>query len=114
MAEISGTFNISGGQQNFGGDGVRMSQTNVYAAQPREELTRLLADLRQHLSAFPDPAAASQQIVVVERALARPEPADEPTVRGALETLAGQVNAGTALADAIAKAVNLVVQHWPF
>lgn len=109
-----GNFTISGGIQNFGGTNTNQ-QSNVYQSAEREQFQELLDLVKAHATEFRDGSLAADQIVLIERQLAHPDPAaGGARVRGALEALAGNVNAGSTLAEALARAVGLVMAHWPF
>jgi len=119
MAEHShpppGHFNISGGQVNIGGSNASFTQYNYYTPEAAlTEFRNILDAIEQHVSDFRDSAAARGQIQVIELALADRDAAAGPAVRGALGQLADQVATGATLADAIAKAVDLVIRYWPF
>lgn len=119
MAEPSGTYHISGGQQNFGAGNPSFSQVNHnhhhdHRSGYADEFGEVLALLQRNLETFADQPSAREQLGVIERELARGGAGDQPAVRTALEMLAGQVAAGTTLADAITRAIDLAVRHWPF
>lgn len=114
MAEISGTFHISGGQQNFGGANPSFTQINYYQPGHAAEFREIISLLRRRVADFADPESAQERIAAIERGLAHGEMPDKPAVRDALEGLAGLVTTGTTLADAIDKAIGLLAEHWPF
>lgn len=119
MAEPSGTFHISGGQQSFGAGNPSFYQVNHnhhhdHRSGYAGEFGEIVSLLQRNLAAFADQPSAREQLSVIEQGLARGGAAEQPAVRTALEMLAAQVAAGTTLGDAITRAIDLVARHWPF
>ncbi|MEV4629455.1 hypothetical protein AB0J90_24650 [Micromonospora sp. NPDC049523] len=109
------SYNISGGMVNVHGDNPSFTQHNHYGTDAAlDRFRQLLQTIEQRLSDFSDVDAARGQVGVIEDSLQRRDPADRKKVESALTRLAALTVAGTALMDAIKKAIDLVVSSWPF
>jgi hypothetical protein len=112
---------------NFGGstfNGPTAFGTNPYAVQHqygtaqgveelRGQLVRIQALLEQHRQEVDDPQAVEREIVVIQGALAQPEP-DGSLLASRLKAITRNVAAVTGLTEAVAQAYEIVVRHWPF
>jgi hypothetical protein len=105
-----GDMSFSGGIQNFGGTNTN-TQHNYYELSPREQVESQLATLR---AAYPDPALAEPQIVVIERALEHPSVESRGRVEAALRNLAENAGSVRTVLEATAAIGALVAASWPF
>jgi hypothetical protein len=104
---------IYGGQQAMGSHNAKFVQYNTANAAQAAEFAELVRTLKDNLNSFTDPPQASREIKVVEDVAADRAP-DRSPVLAALQRLAALATAGTAVAEAIAKAQSLVTRFWPF
>jgi hypothetical protein len=104
---------IYGGQQALGSDNANFVQHNYASPAPAEEFAELLSQFKEQLREFADPDQAGHEVRTIEDAVAAHTRGRTPVLT-ALQRLDGLVTAGTNLAKAVAKAIMLVSQHWPF
>jgi hypothetical protein len=105
-----GGANFHGGIQNFGGTNTN-TQHNYYELTPREQVDAQLETLR---AAYPDPALAEPQIVVIREALAHPSAESRGRVEEALRSLAANAGSVRTAVEATAAIGALVAANWPF
>jgi hypothetical protein len=105
-----GNLNFSGGIQNFGGTNAN-TQNNYYELTPREQVDAQIDVLR---AAYPDPALAEPQIVVIQQELDHPSADSRGRLDQALRRLAENAGSVRTAAEATAAIGALIAAHWPF
>jgi hypothetical protein len=105
--------NIHDSQVAYGDHNSFVQHNYASGVGPGEEFAGLLAEIENRLAQLSDPAAGQRQLVTIKDQLGS-ERTDKAGVLGALYTLAALVTGGGELAEAIGRAVDLVMKYWPF